>query len=114
MNIASVASALPKHTYPQEFLLQQFLAHWGQRVDNPQFLSRLHGRVGVDTRSLALPVEEYPGLKSFGKANDHWISVGLELGEECLTAALNRAQLPVSRIGAFFFTSITGISAPSL
>ena len=114
MHIASVASALPKHEYDQQFLLQALLAHWNHKFDNPQFLQRLHGRVGVETRHLALPIEQYPGLKSWGDANNHWIRVALELGEECLGKALERAGYDKSRLGAIFFVSVTGISAPSI
>jgi alkylresorcinol/alkylpyrone synthase len=114
MKIAGVASAFPKYEYSQEVLLRAFLAHWGERLDNPHFVERLHNRVGVETRHIALPIEEYPGLTSWGTANNHWIRVAVDLSEECLGTALERAGLDKSALGAIFFVSVTGIASPSV
>ncbi|MGO9240613.1 MAG: type III polyketide synthase [Bryobacteraceae bacterium] len=114
MKIAGVASAFPEYEYDQETLLRAFLAHWGERLDNPRFFERLHNRVGVETRHIALPIEEYPGLKSWGAANNHWIRVAVNLSEQCLGAALQQAGLETSRLGAIFFVSVTGIASPSV
>ena len=70
--------------------------------------------MGVETRHIALPIEEYPGLKSWGVANNHWIRVAVNLGEQCLGTALERAGLETSRLGAIFFVSVTGIASPSV
>lgn len=114
MFIASAASALPKYEYDQRVLLAALSQFWGKRLENPQFLERLHGRVGVDKRYLALPVEEYYGIQNWGQANNHWIAAALDLAEQGLTLALERAQLPVSSLGAIFFVSVTGIASPSI
>jgi alkylresorcinol/alkylpyrone synthase len=114
MTIAGVASALPEHQYDQRVLLSALQRHWGPKVDNPVFMERLQARVGVNTRHLALPIEEYYDLKSWGKANNHWIGVATELGEKALCGALTRAGFATSDLGAIFFVSITGISSPSI
>jgi alkylresorcinol/alkylpyrone synthase len=114
MTIAGVASALPEHKYDQRVLLSALQRHWGPKVDNPVFMERLQARVGVNTRHLALPIEEYYELKSWGKANNHWIDVATELGEKALCGALTRAGLATADLGAIFFVSITGISSPSI
>jgi alkylresorcinol/alkylpyrone synthase len=114
MNIASCASAFPPHEYDQETLLRAFLAHWGHRLTNPLMLQRLHGAVGVEKRHLALPVEQYPGLTKWGDANNHWIRVSVDLAEQCLSRALERAGIDKSRLGAIFFVSVTGIASPSV
>ena len=114
MKIAGVASAFPKYEYSQETLLRAFLTHWGPRLENPLFLERLHNRVGVDTRHIALPIEEYPGLTSWGTANNHWIHVAVDLSEECLGTALERSGLRPADLGAIFFVSVTGIASPSV
>jgi alkylresorcinol/alkylpyrone synthase len=95
-------------------LLKEFIKHWGPKLDNPAFLERLHGRVGVEERYLALPLEEYPGLKSWGRANNHWIDVSLEIGQAALEMALERAGLQGSDLSAIFFVSVTGIASPSI
>ena len=77
-------------------------------------MERLQARVGVNTRHLALPIEEYYGLKTWGKANNHWIDVATDLGEKAICGALTRAGFVPSDLGAIFFVSITGISSPSI
>jgi len=114
MTIAGVASAFPRHRYDQRVLLSALQRHWGPKVDNPVFLERLQARVGVETRHLALPIEEYYGLKSWGCANNHWIEVAQEIGQNALCCALARAGLATSDLGALFFVSVTGIASPSI
>jgi alkylresorcinol/alkylpyrone synthase len=114
MNIASVSSAFPKHKYDQFVLLAALKKHWGPKLDNPMFIERLHNRVGVDTRNLALPMEEYEGLTNWKQANDHWIRIATELGAEALTGACKRAGVDPKQIGALFFVSVTGVASPSI
>jgi alkylresorcinol/alkylpyrone synthase len=114
MQIASATSAFPKHYYSQKFLLEQLQEYWGDRLRNPQMLARLHRNVTVEGRHLALPYEEYYGLKTWGCANNAWIQVAQELGEQALGGALQNAGLDKNRLGALFFTSVTGISSPSI
>lgn len=114
MMIASAASALPKNKYDQRILLAALKQFWGAKLDNPQFMERLHQRVGVESRHLALPMQDYYGITTWGKANNHWIDVALDLSEEALTLALDRAGLDKSTLGAIFFVSVTGIASPSV
>ena len=114
MKIASAASAFPKHYYSQQFLLEKLQEYWGDRLRSPQTLARLHRNVTVDGRYLAMPAEDYYNLTTFGQANDVWIKVAQELGEQALCLALHHAGLQPHEVGALFFTSVTGISSPSI
>jgi len=114
MKIASAAGALPKHKYDQRVLLAALRQFWGAKLENPQFLERLHARVGVETRHLALPMEAYYGITDWGKANEHWIATAVDLAEEALTLALERAGIAKEKLGAIFFVSVTGIASPSI
>jgi alkylresorcinol/alkylpyrone synthase len=114
MRIVSAASALPKHYYTQQELLAAFQRHWVPRLENPRLLEMLHSRVGVDGRYLALPMEIYENLPSWGQANDYWIEAAQELGEAAICRALTRAGLAREQLGALFFVSITGIASPSI
>jgi len=58
--------------------------------------------------------EKYYDLNAWGQANDVWIEVAQELGEQALCRALHHAGLGPREIGALFFTSVTGISSPSI
>src|SRR5256885_8746830 len=77
-------------------------------------LARLHRNVAVEGRHLAIPPDEYFALDTWGKANDVWIAVAQELGEQALCRALHHAGLEPNELGALFFTSVTGISSPSI
>jgi len=114
MRIASAASAFPKHYYPQKFLLQKLQEYWGDSLRNPQMLARLHRNVAVEGRHLAIPAEKYFDVATWGQANDIWSVVAQELGEQALCRALHHAGLDASQLGALFFTSVTGISSPSI
>src|SRR5579871_1138780 len=114
MKISSAASAFPKHYYSQKFLLEQLQQYWGDQLRNPQLLARLHRNVAVEGRYLALPTEQYYDIKTWGQANDKWIQVAQELGEQALCRALHHAGLETRQLGSLFFTSVTGISSPSI
>jgi alkylresorcinol/alkylpyrone synthase len=114
MRIVSAASAFPQHYYSQEMLLAALQEYWGERIENPNVLRRLHRHVSVDGRFLSLPKEEYLKMRTWGEANHHWIRTAKELGEKAVTAALADAGLPAQSLGAFFFVSVTGISSPSI
>ncbi len=114
MKIASAASAFPKHYYSQKVLLEKIQEYWGDQLKNPQVLARLHKNVAVEGRHLAMPPEKYYTLNSWGQANDAWIEVGQELGEQSLCRALQRAGLAPAQLGALIFVSVTGIASPSM
>lgn len=114
MKIASAASAFPKHYYSQKFLLEQLQEYWGERLPNPQMLARLHRNVTVEGRYLAMPTEKYYDIANWGQANDIWIEVAQELGEQALCRALHHAGLEPGNLGALIFVSVTGIASPSI
>ena len=114
MTIAAAASAFPKHRYQQDQLLKELMRYWAPKLDNPVFLKRLHARVGVDSRYLVLPLEEYEKLTTWGQTNDCWIQAAQELGQQAICRALARAGFSTADLGALFFVSVTGISSPSI
>ena len=113
MRISSAATALPRYYYPQSVLIEAFRRHWGPRLDRFSVLEKLHAAAQVDGRYLALPLEEYP-LADWGAANDAWIRVALELGEQAVCRAIQQAGVSRNDIGAIFFVSITGVASPSI
>lgn len=114
MIIAGAASALPAHKYDQEILLDALKRYWGPKLENPQFMQRLHQRVGVETRHLAFPMEEYYAIATWGDANNKWIEAAVTLGEHALRLAFERAGVSMETLGAIFFVSVTGIASPSV
>ena len=114
MRIASVGKAFPPHRYTQDELLAEFRRIWSKHLFNPERLEQLHRNVLVGGRHLALPLEEYHQLETFGDANNAWIRVGEQLGAAAIRDALERCDRSTSDIDALFFVSVTGISTPSL
>ena len=113
--IAGVATALPVHRYPQHAITAAFAdVVLGEDRSSLPVLERLHAATGVQARHLALPLEAYAELEHFGASNDAWISAGLDLGERAVRDALSVAGLTPEDVDVIVFTSVTGISAPSL
>jgi alkylresorcinol/alkylpyrone synthase len=72
-----------------QVLLERLQDYWGDQLKNPLLLARLHRNVSVDGRYLAIPAEQYLDIKTWGQANDIWIKVAQELGEQALCLALH-------------------------
>ena len=68
----------------------------------------------VEGRSPCTSYREVLRHSDLGQANDIWIEVAQELGEQALCRALHHAGLEGRELGALFFTSVTGISSPSI
>lgn len=114
MKIASTGTALPRHYYPQEVLIDAFRQHWGNKLERFAVLEHLHAATRVDGRYLVLPIESYPGLKRWGDANNVWLEAAQDLGQEAICKALDHAGIERRQVAALFFVSITGISSPSV
>ena len=114
MKIAAVGKALPPHYYDQDVLLEALKRRWSLRYFNPERLDRLHKNVLVGGRHLALPIEEYDALTTWGKANDAWIRVAQEVGAAAVLDALGRAELSTADVDALISVTVTGVATPSL
>lgn len=113
MYIHSVATAAAPHRYEQDALIAAFLDTWSTQHHNLRRVEQLHRAVRVGGRNLALPMEAYTGL-SFGAANDAFIRVGTDIGAEAVAAALSAAGLHPRDVDAIWFTTVTGVAAPSI
>lgn len=114
MKIAAVGRALPPHYYDQQTLLAALQRRWADRFFNPERIERLHRNVLVGGRHLALPLEEYEELTTWGKANDAWIRVAQEVGGQAVLDGLARAGLSRDEIDALIFVTVTGVATPSI
>jgi len=114
LRIASVGRALPPHFYDQDTLLAALRRRWAGQIFNLDRMERLHRNVLVGGRHLALPIEEYDGLTTWGKANDAWIRVAQEVGGAAVLDALDKAGLKTGDVDAIFSVSVTGIATPSI
>ena len=114
MKIAAVGKAFPPNYYDQETLLAALRERWTDRNFNTERLERLHQNVLVGGRHLSLPIDEYAGLATWGKANDAWIRVAQEVGAAAVLEALERAGLSPADVDALIFVTVTGVATPSI
>ena len=114
MRIAAVGSAFPPNFYEQDEILAALRRHWAKRHHNLDRLETLFRNVLVGGRPLALPIEDYDRLTTWGEANDAWIRVAEEIGARAVVDALERAGLAPQDLDALIFVSVTGIATPSI
>lgn len=112
--VAAVGEAFPPHFYGQDELLAALRTHWAEAHHNLERLASLHHNVLVGGRHLALPLAAYADLHDFGMANDAWIRVAQDIGEEAVRRALARAGVGVEEVAALYTVTVTGIATPSL
>lgn len=112
--IAGVAGAFPRQYYRQEEIAAALKRHWDKGLGNPKTLDRLLNRVGVAGRYLALPIEAYDDLATWGQSNNAWIEVAEDLAEQSICGALTRSGLCEADLDAIFFVSVTGVASPSI
>jgi alkylresorcinol/alkylpyrone synthase len=111
--LASIGTALGAHRYRQEDLIEGFRGLWSGREREFARLERFHRAVRVDARHLALPMEAYP-LPSFDEATRVFLEVGTDLAEQATVEALAEVGLAPAEVDALFFTTVTGVAAPTL
>ncbi|QZN84138.1 type III polyketide synthase [Cellulomonas sp. C5510] len=112
--ILAVSPALPPHAYRQAEITAEIGGLLTRDPGRRALLDRFQGSSGVDTRHLVLPLEKYAGLSSFGEANDLFLREGAELATGAVLDALRDAGLRPSDVDHLLFTTVTGVSAPSL
>jgi alkylresorcinol/alkylpyrone synthase len=112
--IAGVHGVVAPHSYAQAQITEVFSAVVSPNGQHHGVISRIHEHSRVDRRSLALPLEAYAGLADFGAANDAYIRVGLDLGEQAVRGALQVCGLEPDDVDLIVSTSVTGVAAPSL
>jgi alkylresorcinol/alkylpyrone synthase len=112
--VLAVAPALPGEPHPQERIADVVVPLLAPDGPRRALAHRLHAATGVRTRHLALPLERYAELSGFGDANAHFAHEGAALAERASRSALAAAGVAPGDVDLLFFTSVTGIGAPSL
>lgn len=114
MQIVAVRGALPGHRYSQEEITSAFTDTMLDGEVSREVVARLHRNAGVETRHLALPLEEYGRLADFGQANDAFIDVGVQLGAQAVTDALKAASLTPEDVDVIISATVTGVAVPTI
>ncbi|HEX3470565.1 MAG TPA: 3-oxoacyl-[acyl-carrier-protein] synthase III C-terminal domain-containing protein [Silvibacterium sp.] len=114
MRIAATATAFPPYYFSQQEVVEALKTYWGNGPDNGAVLDRLHSRTGVEGRYFSRPLGDYEALDTWGKTNNVWIEVAMQLGEQAIECLLKQTGLARERIAALFFVSVTGVCSPSI
>lgn len=112
--IAAVAPVLPDFVYSQAEITHELAPLISSVPARRAVLERMHAASGIGTRHTALPLERYRDLGTFRESNDIFIEVATELADRALRAGLAAAGLEPPDVDFIMFTSVTGISAPSV
>jgi alkylresorcinol/alkylpyrone synthase len=112
--ILSVAPALPDHEHAQEEITAALAAGMAEDDRTRSVMERIHASSGIRTRHLALPLDEYRGLGGFTETNELFVEHALPLAQRSVRVALEEAGLSVDDVDHLFFTTVTGLGAPSL
>ncbi|RFA22075.1 type III polyketide synthase [Subtercola boreus] len=113
--IAGVAAAFPPHSYPQSEITELLGPIITNDTSKRALLNRLHANSRVDRRHLVMPYEWYQDSSmNFTVTNSLFITAAIDLAEEAVVSALAKAHLQPRDVDYIVFTSVTGISAPSV
>lgn len=113
-HVISVAPALPGPPRAQEEITAAIAPLLSPDRTDRALLEKIHRNSGVVTRHLALEPAAYAGLGDFGATNDLFRSLGTELAAQAAADALAAAGIAPHEVDHVLFTSVTGISAPSV
>ncbi len=116
MHIVSVATAFPGPRHQQCDLLAALIAAWGERVSDRerQLLERLAKSAGVEGKHLAMAPYDYSIKTSFTERNRIFQLVSHDLGVQSISSVLEAVGAAPDSVDAIFFTTVTGISVPSV
>ncbi|HEV7623081.1 MAG TPA: type III polyketide synthase [Amnibacterium sp.] len=112
--IAAIATALPDHAYPQDAITDLLAPMVTQDPRKQAVMRRIHSSAHVDTRHLVLPLEQYRTALTFGQTNDRFVGEATRLAAASMQEALDAAGVAPDEVDFIVFTSVTGISAPSV
>jgi predicted naringenin-chalcone synthase len=107
-HIAGTAVAFTPHRYDQAEVARGLT-----EFAEPGFM-RFAETTGVDHRSLALPLSRYPKLTGFTEANNAYLQVAVDLGEQAIRKALAAANIEPHEVDAIVMVSSTGIAVPTI
>lgn len=114
VSIVAVSTSLPGHRYAQEEITAQLVGRLAPDDATRAVIERVHQATGVQTRHLALPLEDYQSLRSFTEANGLFGELALPLIVDATRRALKDAGVSAEEVDMVFFTTVTGLGAPSL
>lgn len=112
--VISIGTSLPEHVCSQEEVTEALISRLADSEKSRSVLSRIHASARVDQRHFVLPIADYKKIESFSESNALYVGHALKLAEEAIAKALQDANLQAKEVDHLFFTTVTGVGAPSL
>jgi alkylresorcinol/alkylpyrone synthase len=112
--IAAIAPVLPEFHYPQSVITEVVSELLAPDSTRRALLERLHGSSRVEQRYTVLELERYREQRSLSETQAIWAREAEALGERAVRQALEVAGVASDEVDLFLFTSVTGVSAPSI
>ena len=112
--LVDIQTSFPKHFYQQDELVKRLRSAWS---DKPRALARvegIHENVLVNSRHLALPLEEYFQLETFEERNSKFIQIATDLGAAAINKILDKNDVQPQEISSLWSNTVTGFAIPSL
>ncbi|CAN5277150.1 type III polyketide synthase [soil metagenome] len=106
--IAGTGVAFTQNRYTQDEVARELT-----KVTGPEFM-RFARTSGVEHRSLALPLHRYPTMTGFTEANNAYLEVATDLGEQALRSALEAAGIAAEEVDIIVLVSSTGVAVPTV
>ncbi|WP_225800243.1 type III polyketide synthase [Streptomyces sp. NK15101] len=111
--VLAVGTAFPPHRYMQHEITEDLVSGLPPGSDR-DLVRRLHAAAGVESRHLALPLDRYRDLGTFGETNRLFVELAAALGAEAVERALHDAGVRPEEVDLVVSTTVTGIATPSL
>lgn len=112
--IAAVAPVLPEFSYSQAEITAAIAPLLAPELKNRPVVERMYTASTVERRYSAVPLERIGEFASLTESNASWVETAVELGERAVREALAAVGLVASDVDLLLFTSVTGVSAPSV
>jgi alkylresorcinol/alkylpyrone synthase len=114
VGVLAVACASPAHELPQAQAKQFARSFFVDDFEGLEQQLATYDNAGVQTRWLGRPLAWLEQPRSFPEKNQAYCEQALRLAHQAGAAALERAGVERSEVGAIVFASSTGVSTPSL
>ena len=112
--IVAVSAVVPDFPHSQSDITEALIAGLADDDKTAAVIRRIHGATGVLNRHLVMPIADYRAIGGFTHANQLFKKHGLPLIERASTEALDQAGINPEDVDFLFFTTVTGVGAPSL
>lgn len=112
--IAAVAPVVPEHSYSQAEITAAIAPLLAPEQKNRPVVERMYSSSTVERRYSAVPLEEIGDFASLTESNAAWVELATRLGERAVAEALESAGVRADDVDLLLFTSVTGVSAPSV